>query len=166
MDKNSLLRTDKEFLELYERNVRRIYQVCVMRLKNAEDAEDAVQTVFLKYIKSGQAFRDSEHEKAWFIVTAKNYCRDIFRLGWRKSRPVSIEETPEIQDGDVKDYADLTEELLKLPQKYKEVLWLYYFEGYPTNEISKLLNRNESTVRTQLQKGRERLKMNLGGYYE
>ena len=168
MDKNSLLRTDKEFLELYERNVKRIYRICLMHLKSVEEAEDAVQTVFLKYLKSKKVFRDTEYEKAWFIVTAQNYCRDVFRLLWWRFRPISIDElleTANIEDNK-DDYAELMEALLKLPRKYREVLYLFYFEGYSVKEISALLSRNESTIRTQLSKGRERLKIDLGGYHE
>ena len=165
--KNSLLCTDKEFLEVYERNVKRIYRICLLHLKNIEDAEDAVQTVFLKYIKSGQSFHDDDHEKAWFIVTAQNYCRDIFRLSWWRSRPISINDIPEVAiKEDNNDYATLMDALLKLPYKYKTIIYLYYFEGYSVKEISQMLRRNESTIRTQLSKGRERIKINLGGYYE
>ncbi|WP_054873670.1 RNA polymerase sigma factor [Oxobacter pfennigii] len=79
MENNSLLRTDKELSELYERNMDMVYRICYMHLKNHADTEDAVQTVFLKYIRSIVTFRDREHEKAWFIVTARNCCRDILR---------------------------------------------------------------------------------------
>ena len=167
MDKDSLLRTDKEFLELYERNVKRIYRICLMQLKSVEEAEDAVQTVFLKYLKSKKTFRDTEHEKAWFIVTSQNYCRDIFRLLWWRFRPISIDElleTANIEDSK-DDYAELMDALLKLPRKYREILYLFYFEGYSVKEMSVLLGRNESTIRTQLSKGRERLKIDIGGYH-
>jgi len=167
MDKDSLLRTDKEFLELYERNVKRIYRICLMQLKSVEEAEDAVQTVFLKYLKSKKIFRDTEHEKAWFIVTSQNYCRDIFRLLWWRFRSINIDElleTANIEDSK-DDYRELMDELLKLPHKYREILYLFYFEGYSVKEMSALLGRNESTIRTQLSKGRERLKIDIGGYH-
>jgi RNA polymerase sigma-70 factor (ECF subfamily) len=162
---NSLTIPDKEFLELYERNIKRIYQICFMHLKNQADAEDAVQTVFLKYLKSEKKFIDDEHEKAWFIKVAQNHCRDVLRYWWR-SHQVDIENIPEIQAFETCESALLLEKLLELPRKYKDILFMYYFEGYSVKEISKHLHRNESTIRTQLSKGRERLKINIGGYYE
>lgn len=165
MDKKSLLRTDKEFLELYNRNSKRTYQICFMHLKNHHEAEDAVQTVFLKYIQSGKVFQDVEYEKAWFIVTAQNHCRDVLRRWWRQ-RQISLEDLPEIPFHDNQAGMELMNSLLALPSKYKNILYLYYFEGYTVKEISSLLGRNESTVRTQLSTGRKRLKIDLGGYHE
>jgi len=162
MNQDSLLRTDKEFVALYERNVKRIYQICYMHMQNMADAEDAVQTVFLKYIRSKKEFTDWEHEKAWFIVTAQNYCRDVFRLSWRRARTVSMDVVAELAAEDGKEeHAALMDALLRLPSKYKDILHLYYFEGYAVKEISAMLKRNESTIRSQLRKGRERLKLDL-----
>ncbi|GGA04985.1 hypothetical protein GCM10008018_58650 [Paenibacillus marchantiophytorum] len=77
MENNSLLRTDKELAELYQRHVDQVYRLCYIYLKNPVDAEDAVQSVFLKLIKSRMVFNDHEHEKAWLIVTTRNYCKDV-----------------------------------------------------------------------------------------
>ena len=163
---NSLLCTDKEFLEMYERNIKRVYQICFMHMKSKFDAEDATQAIFLKFIQSPKIFEDIEHEKAWFIVITQNHCRDLLRHWWH-SHVISLNELPEIySDNKKSDYSDLVSELLSLPAKYKMVLYLYYFEGYSVRDISVLLKRNESTIRTQLSKGRERLKINLEGYYE
>ncbi|MHB8061771.1 MAG: RNA polymerase sigma factor [Ruminiclostridium sp.] len=123
------MRTDKELSELYERNMDMVYRICYMHLKNHADTEDAVQTVFLKYIRSIVTFRDHEHEKAWFIVTARNCCRDTLKSFWR-SRQVDMDRLPDISTWDREESEELLTQLLSLPEKYKIVLYLYYYEDY------------------------------------
>ncbi len=150
--------------KIYERQIDRIYRICYMYLNSHADAEDAVQTVFLKYINAKKAFHDLEHEKAWFIITAKNCCRDTLRNFWR-SRRIDIETLPEIPVWDKEQSEEVLIKLLSLPTKYKLVLYLYYYEEYSVKEISNLLHKNESTIRTQLSTGRKRLKIDLGGNF-
>ncbi|MCL2153656.1 MAG: sigma-70 family RNA polymerase sigma factor [Oscillospiraceae bacterium] len=164
MNFNSSSRADKELEELYRRHVDTVYRLCYMYLKNAFDAEDAVSTVFLKLIKAQKEFHDYEHEKAWLISTAKNTCKDILKHWW-KSRRVDMENLPEVPawDNQEQENAALSA-LLSLPEKYKTVMYLYYYEGYTIKEISGMLNRKESTLQTQLSKGRQLLRTELGGY--
>lgn len=165
MDNNFLLPTDEKLVELYQRNVSRIYKLCYIYLKNAVDAEDAVQSVFLKFLQAGVSFNDQNHEKAWFITTARNYCKDILKSWWKRQR-VDLETLPEIVSQDEVDQEkEIIIKLLSLPEKYKSVLHLYYLEGYSIKEIAELLESNESTVRTRLQRGREKLKIHSGGNY-
>lgn len=163
MKSNSLLRTDKELAELYQRHADLVYRLCYIYLKNPVDAEDAVQSVFLKLIKSQTHFNDCEHEKAWLTVTTRNYCKDILK-NWWKTRRVVLDALPEVSswDGD-EPSGEMLARLLSLPEKYKTVLYLYYFEEYSVKEISEMLRRKESTIQTQLSRGRERLKIDLGG---
>lgn len=161
---HSSSRTDKEWEELYERHIDMVYRLCYMYLKNAPDAEDAVSTVFLKLLKSDKGFQGHEHEKAWLICTARNTCKDILKSWWR-TRRVDFEELPEIPSWDRQDLAEeVLSTLLSLPEKYKTVMYLYYYEGYTVREISKMLGRKESTLQTQLAKGRQLLKIDSEGY--
>jgi RNA polymerase sigma factor (sigma-70 family) len=163
MENNSLLRTDKELAELYQRHVDRVYRLCYIYLKNPVDAEDAVQSVFLKLIKYQMVFNDREHEKAWLTVTTRNYCKDVLK-NWWKTRRVALDALPEVSswDGD-EPSGNVLARLLSLPEKYKTVLYLYYFEEYTVKEISEMLGYKESTIQTQLFRGRRRLKIDLGG---
>ncbi|MEF2966553.1 sigma-70 family RNA polymerase sigma factor [Paenibacillus sp. M1] len=165
MENNSLLRTDKELAELYQRHADLVYRLCYIYLKNSVDAEDAVQSVFLKLIKSQMVFNDHEHEKAWLTVTTRNYCNDVLKYWW-KSRRVDLDALPEVADWSyAKPSGNVLEKLLSLPEKYKIVLYLYYFEEYSVREISEMLGQKESTIQTQLSRGRKRLKIDLGGNY-
>lgn len=143
MSENSLLRTDKEFIGLYDRNVDRIYRLAYLYLKNADDAEDAVQNVFLKMLQSEVTFRDQEHEKAWLITVTRNHCKDVLRSWWRR-KCVDLNCLSDVasQTDDV-SARDMVMELLQLPEKYKIVLYLYHIEGYSIREISAILKRNK-----------------------
>lgn len=165
MESNSLLRTDKELAELYQRHADLVYRLCYMYLKNPVDAEDAVQSVFLKLIHVQMAFNDHEHEKAWLTVTTRNYCKDVLKHWW-KTRRVALDALPEVAawNGD-EPSGKVLARLLSLPEKYKTVLYLYYFEEYSIKEISDMLGLKESTIQTQLSRGRKRLKIDLGGNY-
>lgn len=163
MEDNSLLRTDKEFAEIYQRNVNIVYKLSYMYLKNTGDAEDAVQSVFLKLLQTNLYFNDHQHEKAWFITTTKNHCKDILKSWWKRQR-VDFETLPEIasQDEDMQE-KEVIIKLFALPKKYRVVLHLYYLEDYSVKEIAEILEGNESTIRSQLQRGRAKLKIDLGG---
>jgi RNA polymerase sigma factor, sigma-70 family len=162
---NSLLRADREFASVYDRNIRRVYQICCLYLKNRYDAEDAAQAIFEKYLDWGKRFDDAHHEKAWFITVSKNYCRDELRSFWKRKRAGAGEaEAALAGEGGNENY--LTDALLNLPSKYKDIIYLYYIEGYSVKEISGLLHRKESTLRNHLAEGRRLLKIDLGGDYE
>ena len=165
MENDSLLCTDKEFAEIYQRNKDMVYRMCYLYLKNSADAEDAAQTVFLKWLRSNQMFNEQEHEKAWFITTAKNHCKDILKSRWRTHR-ISFDDLPEVPCWDKdKEPGEVLIKLLSLSEKYKTVLYLFYFEEYSIKEIAAILKRKESTIQTQLSRGRKYLKFDLGGQY-
>ncbi|MBB6673421.1 RNA polymerase sigma factor [Cohnella nanjingensis] len=152
--------------DIYKRNVEMIYRICFMYLKNSTDSEDAVQSIFLKLLKSNTSFADPEHEKAWLIVTTRNYCKDLLKSWWR-TRKVELTRLPEAvwrDDGDRS--REVLDQLLALPDKYKIVLYLYYFEEYSVREIANMLIRKESTIQSQLAKGRTLMKLSLGGHYD
>lgn len=164
MQERSLSRTDREFASVYNRNVGRVYQICFLFLKNRADAEDAAQTVFERYLKSGRRFADERHEKAWFITVSRNCCRDELNRSWKKKRA----DFPEAEVAAAGSDAgrELVAALLGLPERYKDALYLYYIEGYSVKEMSRLLRRNESTLRNHLAEGRRLLKIDMGGEYE
>lgn len=145
---------------LYTQYVDMVYRICFVLLKNPSDAEDAVQAVFMKVIEKEQVFDSPDHEKAWLIVAAKNHCKNQLKHWWRKG--ISFE--PNTHDPVHHDaQSDLLELLLKLPDQYKLPLYLYYYEGYSTDEVAQILELNSSTLRSRLKKAREILKSQIGG---
>ena len=164
MGQLSLSRTDREFASVYDRNIKRVYQICRLFLKNPSDAEDASQTVFERYLNVHKRFEDESHEKAWFITVARNQCRDELKSFWKRKRSDAPEAEPAMADESCED--GLAEALLRLPPQCKDAIYLYYIEGYSVKEMSRLLHRNESTLRNHLSEGRRLLKIDLGGEYE
>lgn len=152
-----MLYTDEEFQEIYHRNISMIYKISMMFLKKPDDAEDAVQSVFIELLKLKTKFESLEHEKAWLIVATQNHCKNIVAHWWKKKR-TDLEKIPEpvYLDDNLKVF--IWDEILKLPDKYKIVVYLYYYEGYQTEEIGEILGINSSTIRTQLSTARKLLK--------
>jgi len=161
---------EEDFKELYSRHAGMVYRICMLYLQNPADAEDAVQNIFIKAWERQEGFKDTEHRKAWFITVARNYCRDVLKSCWCRKR-ADIKEAKEfdkaVEDGlnrtatgsskrTGKDEAVL-EAIMELSAKYREVLYLYYFEEYSIKEISEILHRKESTIQTQLMSARKKL---------
>ena len=144
-----------EIQQIFERQHKRVYRIAMMMLQNSADAEDAVQNVFLKFVEKGQKFNDEEHENAWFITVTRNYCKDQLKNFWRRN--VDMGDIPEQYSEEESDNG-LLECIMKLPDKYKEVIYLFYYEEYSIKEISGILQRKESTIQTQLSAARAKLK--------
>lgn len=146
--------------EIYNRNVLSVYRLCFSYLKNVTDTEDIVQETFVKAFMRDKAFENERHEKGWLIMTAGNMCKDLLSHWWRKNRNLDDYETLQAKAGF--DIEETFIEIMKLPPKYKTVIYMYYYEEYSTREISEILKKNKSTVCSLLKRGREILKERLG----
>jgi len=145
--------------ELYERNFDTLYRVCYMYMKNIQDTEDAVHNAFLKAIETRKQFESENHEKAWLIRVASNICKNMLKAACRKNEPLN----DNIPDSNISNEAkELLSELSKLPDKLKIPVYLFYYDGYSSEEIGQMLHISSSAVRTRLQKARERLRNVLG----
>jgi len=132
-----------------------------MYMKNHPDTEDMVQNTFLRLMRDKTVFENEEHEKAWLIRTAVNLCKDYFKNWWSKTVGIDqIAGSAAEQQFNPEHNLDL---ILSLPSKYKIPIYLYYYEGYSTAEIARILKKNHSTVRSWLHKGRKLLKMEMEG---
>lgn len=141
-----------------------IYRVAFSQLKNHDDAEDITQEVFLKIIRHDMRYDSIEHERAWIIRVTINLCRDLLKSKWRKTS-VSMENISEIQNAESEKFGNLQDNMLwiilQLPEKYRNCLYLFYYEDYSVKEISQSLEMPENTVKTNLRRGREALKKML-----
>ena len=157
----SSLRTDEEITAIYYRHVDTVYRICFSFMKNAADTEDMVQETFLKLIAKGGEFESESHEKAWLIVTASNTCKDRLKHWSRQTESIDNCEMPAemVPSRDDK----MLEAILSLPAKYKEVVYLYYYEGYTTAEIAGLWHCPRSTIRNRLAKALKLLKKYYSG---
>jgi len=156
----SLVRTNQEFMEIYNRQVDTVYRLCYSFMKHHADAEDLTQETFLKLLASGKTFENERHEKAWLIVTASNLCKDALKKWWRR-----WEDIGQFEHLAAEPKADCTvhEAILRLKPDYKTAVYMFYYEGYTTAEIALYVNCPESTVRSRLKRARSQLKTMLGG---
>ena len=156
------MRTEEEAdraVNLYADLVRRI---CFVHLKKQEDVEDAFQEVFLKYILHEEIFESHAHEKAWLIRVTINVCKDMLRNPF--CRRVSSFEDIDYEPFYIqKEEGELLGCILEMPQKYRDVLYLFYYEGYSAVEIADIMHRKENTIYTWLGRARKMLKEKLGG---
>ena len=160
------MRSEQEVSAAIERHADTVRRLCLIRLKNEADTEDIFQNAFLKYALSCVDFESAEHEKAWFIRVTINACKDLLKSFFR-SRTVPLEELLEQPAQVPRDYTDVLEAVLTLPQKYRDVVYLYYYEGYGAEEIGQLLRKSVNTVYTWLTRARKLLREKLGGdWYE
>ena len=146
-------------IELYSDMIRRI---CLLYLKNHADTEDVFQEVFLKYVLRGAVFESVEHERAWLIRVTVNACKDLLKSLFRR-KTVSLEVLSEEAASISSEQHATLEAVLALPEKYKDVIYLHYYEGYNAREIGRILKKKENTVYSLLSRGRELLRQELGG---
>ncbi|MBQ5825188.1 MAG: RNA polymerase sigma factor [Clostridia bacterium] len=132
-----------------------LFRISYSILANEQDAEDAIQETFIKYMTKAPSFRDYEHEKAWLIKVVTNISKNMLRFRNRHSLH-SIEELENI--GVAQEDIGLFEVIMQLPPKYSEVLNLYYVEGCKAREISEILGISSVAVRKRLQYARKLLK--------
>lgn len=156
------MRDNAEIAVAIERYADMVKRLCMVRLKNAEDTEDIFQTVFWKYARSTAVFESAEHERAWFIRVTLNSCKDLLKSFFR-SRTVPLEALLG-QPVPVSDESrEVLEAVLSLPEKYRDAVYLHYYEGYSAPEIAGILGRNVNTVYTLLTRSKALLRKKLGG---
>lgn len=145
-------------IRLYADTVR----ICFMYLKNYHDVEDVFQEVFLKYLLHDASFKSGAHEKAWLIRVAINACKDTLKSFFRK-KVTSIDAITAEPFYISENHHDVLDAVLKLPDNYKNAVYLFYYEGYSAVEIAKILHKKENTVYTWLSRAKEKLSAMLGG---
>lgn len=143
---------------VYARRFELVYRLCFLYLKNKSDAEDAAAETFVRMLEHQPVFGSEDHEKAWLIVTARNVCKNELRSKRRKHLALDDAVTTAAEASEPDETLAV---LLTLPERYQTALYLYYYEGYSSAETAKLMHRNESTVRTDLARGRALLKARL-----
>ena len=142
--------------EIYKKYASMVYRVGFSYLKNTADAEDIAADVFVKLLKSGVKFQSEEHEKAWLLRAAINLCKN--NLKSRKRKALDICEYENLQAEDQIQKNEILQSVMELPERYKSVIYLYYYEGYTTAEIARILKKPNSSVRVYLHEARKILK--------
>ena len=156
------MRSEEEANRALEKYADMIRRICMVNLKSYAATEDIFQTVFIKYVLSPKVFENEEHEKAWFIRVTTNCCKDYFRsLRLRRTEPLDVLRDYEASLSD--EASEVLSAVLSLPQKYREPVYLCYYEGYTAPEAAELLGKNANTVYTLLARAKKLLRKELAG---
>ena len=142
-----------------------IYRLALVRTKNAADADDVVQEVFLRCLKNNPVFQSAEHQKAWLIKVTLNCSKTLLGSAFRR-HSVPEDAMGELSSEDETPDSTVYDAVLKLPEKYRTAIHLYYYEDYSVREIASAMRATESTVKSWLHRARGMLKETLGGDYE
>ncbi len=160
--KGKALRSPEDMNRAVETHADMVRRICLVHLKNEYDTEDVFQNVFMKYMLYKGSFECDEHEKAWFARVTINACTDWLRSLSRR-RWVPLESV--LEEGSIPDETsrEVLEAVLQLPERYREVIYLFYYEGYSAVEIAGILGKKENTIYTWLSRAKEILRQKLGG---
>ncbi len=161
MNNDVLSRDEAE--KIIRKYVDMIFRVAYQNVKNYHDAQDITQEVCIAFVAKNPNYIDDNKLKNWFITVTLNKCRDLHKSAWhRKTEPLNDEialREPEA--------FNVVNELWKLTDKYRTVLYLHYFEDLTVDEIASILHKSRNTVGSWLTRGRKKLKKILieGGTY-
>ncbi|MCI9308582.1 MAG: sigma-70 family RNA polymerase sigma factor [Oscillospiraceae bacterium] len=147
--------TQEQRTQVVERWGDMVYRLALARTASVPDAEDIFQEVFLRYFRHEERFHSDEHRKAWLLRCTLNRCKSLLSSPWRR-RIVPLETAEEVGVED--DYREVYSAVLSLPEKYRAVIHLHYFEGLSVAEIAATLQSTEGTVKSQLSRGRALLR--------
>ena len=139
-----------------------VERLCFLHLGQDSDRQDVFQNVFLKYALSTTAFQSPEHRKAWLIRVTVNACRDRLRSFFRRFS-VGLEEGESLPAPSELAHQELLEAVRALPGRYRDVIYLHYYEGYSAVEIAQMLGKRPNTIYTRLARARDQLRETLGG---
>lgn len=148
--------------KIIEKYADMVYRIALTRCGTVENAEDIFQDVFMKYSEKKPKFENSEHEKAWFIRVTINLTKNLKQSAWNK-RVVNLDENMNFEK---KEEQNIFSSVCELPQNYRTVIYLLYYEGYKVKEISELMKKSEGTIKTWLFRAREILKEKIEGGLE
>ena len=154
-----------DIMEICTKYGDRLYAAAFNITRQRQDAEDAVQEALLRLYRSDKEFESEEHVKAWLIRVTINIAKSTCTSFWHRNRVPYEDYMDEIPFEEESD-RDLMEAVLSLPDKYRIIVHLYYYEGYKTREIADTLKLSENTVKTRLLQSRKLLKTKLEGWQD
>lgn len=146
--------------ELLHKYADTVYKIAFSRTKNSADADDIMQEVFLRYIRSEVSFENEEHEKAWFIRTTVNCSINLLSSAWFK-RTDALEANQDELVTEMKENSEVYYAVMELPEKYRTVIHLFYYEDMSVANIASVLEKKESTIKSLLHRARTLLKEKL-----
>lgn len=150
---------NKKFLELYNLYSNDVLRLAFSFTKSIYESEDITQLVFIKLFKELKKRNNKEYSKKWLLKVTANECKNNFKIAWKRKvvlRDEVLQNQVDLRETLKND--ELSDALLKLSAKYRNVIYLHYYEEYKIDEISEIWNLKPSNVKTLLSRGREKMK--------
>lgn len=144
----------QELVALYQGS---LFAAAFNMCRNTQDAEDVVQDTFVQYYTTKKEFENEQHVRAWLMRVAINRAKNANHTFWRRNK-LSIEDYMETLTFETPEAETLFETVMELPEKYRIVIHLYYYEDYAVSEIADILKLSESNVKIRLSRGRKMLR--------
>jgi len=157
---SSTVTASRDTTEVVERYQQMVYAICLTHTCCRPDAEDVFQEVFLTYHRKQPQCNDEEHRKAWLITTTLNCARRVSGSSWHtRVQPLpDTEPENECFRFDIEEYDELFAALTSIPETYRTVIHLFYFEDLPVKTIAEVLGEEPGAVKMRLSRGRTLLR--------
>ena len=156
--------TEQQFTPLAQRYMDTIFRLAFHYTKSQAEADDITQEVLLKLYRTDKQFESEAHVKHWLLRVTINRCKSFFRSAWQRKTTGLEDDFPDTPF--TPDETAVVEAVNRLPKKYRQVIYLYYIEGYATGEIAAILEMPQNTVLSQLARARKLLKTALKGEFD
>lgn len=155
------------FNQLYDEYFNKIYKLCFYKTGDKDEAEDLTQEIFIKVYKGLKKFKSESSPYTWIYTIAVRTCID-YKVKKSKNKidlgiELNIKDNCIIEDEHVKKDRNflIKYKINKLDEKYRMVLYLYYYEDTKIKDIAIILKESENTIKTWLRRGKEKLKKDL-----
>lgn len=156
---------NEKFNQSYDKYANMLYRIAYLHTGNAQESEDIMQDVFIKLLYNAPSFKNETHKKAWLIRVTTNKCKDYLKSSRHSNMSLNEEIISDKCYEDDKAL-DIQSKIIMLNDKYKTVVYLFYYEDYSIRQIASCLRITESTVKMRLKRAREILKKELKDYEE
>lgn len=153
---------NKFFAQAYDEYAQMLYRIAYLHTGSLQESEDILQDVFIKLIYNSPHFKNEEHKKAWLIRVTTNKCKDYIKSSRANNLPLNENILSNKNESD--KTIDIQSKIISMDEKYKTVIYLFYYEDYTVKQISSVLRLSESAVKMRLKRAREILKKELKNY--
>lgn len=150
------------FAQAYDEYAQMLYRIAYLHTGSLQESEDILQEVFIKLIYNSPHFKNEEHKKAWLIRVTTNKCKDYIKSSRANNLPLNENILSNKSESD--KTIDIQSKIISMDEKYKTVIYLFYYEDYTVKQISSVLRLSESAVKMRLKRAREILKKELKNY--
>lgn len=150
------------FAQAYDEYAQMLYRIAYLHTGSLQESEDILQDVFIKLIYKSPHLKNEEHKKAWLIRVTTNKCKDYIKSSRANNLPLNENILSNKSESD--KTIDIQSKIISMDEKYKTVIYLFYYEDYTVKQISSVLRLSESAVKMRLKRAREILKKELKNY--